>query len=338
MRMGRVTVQEIANRAGVSKSTVSRALNNSGYVSEDVKQQILQIAQESAYKNIRVAAKASKDKQPIIGVMFPALKSDFFGRILEGITAVADENGCGIMLFSTNDDSEREIRQLKMLRELKVQGLIITPMAAYQAMEGWNLLQTELDALNIPVVLVDRNVKKSNWDSISFDNFNGAYLIGETLAAEEHTRIGAIIGDTCLQLGIDRMNGFVQALKMNHLDVDPGFFFTDKKIITSDMAYRYTVRAIQEKRLPEAVFLSNTLVATGFFKALFSHGLMPGRDVRCIGFDYIDALDVLDFEYTYLERETFETGKMAMQMLLDRFEQEIASRREYITPAKFANY
>ena len=304
--MGRMTVHEIAERVGVSKATVSRALNDSGYVSEDVKLRILQIAEEYAYKNTRSSSNAVKNKQALIGVMFPALKSDFFGRILEGITAVADENECGIMLFSTNDDPEREIRQLKMLRDLKVKGLIITPMAAYQAMEGWNRLQAELDALNIPVVLVDRNVKKSNWDSISFDNFNGAYLIGETLAVEGYENAGAIIGDTCLQLGLDRLNGFTQALEVNHVGIDKGFFYTDEKIITTDMAYRYTVRAIYEKRLPKAVFLSNTLVATGFLKAIFENGLVPGKDVRCMGFDYIDAMDVFDFEYTYLERETFE--------------------------------
>lgn len=332
--MGKITINDIAEKAGVSKSTVSRALNNSGYVNEEVRIRILQIAKENSYKFSASSVNFSKNEQAMIGVVFPSLKSPFFSNIVEGISRVADENECGIVVCSTNDSPEKELRSLKMLQGRKIKGLIITPAAVYQGMEGWNALQAELDALNIPVVLVDRNMKKSNWDSITFDNYNGAYMLGEAVAAEGYRKIGAIIGDTCLQLGADRLNGFKQALEVNGLRLDPECLYLDEKIISKEMAFEYTTQKIHNKMLPEAIFLSNTLIAEGFFKAIFAAGLKPGRDIRCLGFDHIDVLDVIDFEYTYLDREMVKTGMMAMQMLLDRFRQQIESRREFITPVR----
>ena len=336
--MGKMTIMDIAREVGVSKSTVSRALNNSGYVKEEVKARVLEIAEKNLYRGgkLRPVDTGNTNSCRVVAVILPTFKSDFFARIIEGITNIADRNECGVMVFSTNDDVEVELRSVRMLRSLGVKGLIITPVAAYQAIEGWNRLQTELDLLDIPVVLVDRNVKKFKGDSISFDNFNGAYMIGERLVNEGCQRIGAIIGDTCLQLGMDRLYGFEQALKASHNDVYQDFFYTSEGIISVEQAYHYTQKAILQKRMPEAVFLSNTLIATGFFKALFEAHLVPGKDVRCMGFDYVDALDVLDFEYVYLDRQTVKTGEMAMQMLLDHFEREITSRREYLTPARFA--
>lgn len=336
--MGKMTIMDIAKEAGVSKSTVSRALNNSGYVREDVKARVLEVAEKNRYCRSRgkPANAANPGGSRVIAVVLPELKSDFFAGIIEGIANIADQNEYGVMFFFTNNDVEVELRSARKLRKLGVNGLIITPVAAYQDMEGWNRLQTELDLLNIPVVLVDRNVKKSKWDSITFDNFNGAYMIGERIVNEGYGKIGAIIGDTCLQLGLDRLCGFKEALKVSHTDVDNGFFYTSDGIISVEQAYHYTQKAILQKRLPEAVFLSNTLIASGFFKALFEAKLVPGKDVRCMGFDYVDALNVLDFEYAYLDRQTVQTGEMAMQMLLDHFEREITSRREYLTPAQFA--
>lgn len=332
--MGKITINDIAKKAGVSKSTVSRALNNSGYVSEDARERIMQVAKECSYKPLTTKSGFAKQEQAMIGVVIPSLKSGFFSNIVEGINNLADENECGIAVCSTNDDAEKELRSLKMLHGRNVKGLIITPAAAFQGRTGWDKLQKELDALHIPVVLVDRNEKKTSWDSITFDNFNGAYLLGDLLISEGYKKIGAIVSDTCLQLGADRLSGFWQAMEAGGIEVRPECLYTREKIISKEMAYQYTMEMIEKKTLPEAIFLSNNLIADGFLKAIFAAGLQPGKDIRCVGFDYVDILDILDFEYSYLDREMVKIGRMAMQMLLDRFQQEIESRREFVIPAK----
>ncbi|MGN0184580.1 MAG: LacI family DNA-binding transcriptional regulator [Aristaeellaceae bacterium] len=335
--MKKVTIQSISEMASVSKSTVSRALNDTGYVQEDIKARILQVADELGYTRRQKPANADPKRRITIAVVFPSFSDTFFGSIIEGISSVADREDSSILLFSTHDSVEREQRILKKLREMNISGMIFTPVAAYDGIEGWNRLQREMSRLQVPIVLVDRSDKRSNCDSIVFDNYNGAYLLGERLAKEGYSDIGAIVGDTCLQLGHDRLAGFSQALSVNGLTVSTEFFYTDERIISTQMAYEYTMERIRLGKLPKAVFLSNSLVANGFLKALFANDMKPGQDVRCMGFDYLDIQNVIDLQYTYLERETFKTGQMAVQMILDHFKTEIVSRREFITPARMIN-
>lgn len=335
--MKKVTIQSIAEMANVSKSTVSRALNDAGYVQEDIKARILQVADEMGYARRQKPANAGKKRCITIAVVFPSFSDPFFGSVIEGISSIADEEDSSILLYSTHDSVEREQRILSKLQRMNISGLIFTPVAAYDGIDSWNRLQQEMNRLQVPVVLVDRSDKRSNCDSIVFDNYNGAYLLGERLVREGYTDIGAIVGDTCLQLGYDRLSGFSQALGVNGLTISNDFCYTDERIISTQMAYEYTVERIRTGKLPKAVFLSNSLVANGFLKALFANDLKPGRDIRCMGFDYLNILDVIDLQYTYLERETFKIGQMAIQMILDHFKTEIVSRREFITPAHMIN-
>lgn len=332
--MKKVTIQTIASEAGVSKATVSRALNSSGYVQEEIRQHIFKVADELGYTKVQRTRPDKKEHHTTVAVVFPSLTADFFGAIIDGISSLADEMNISILLFSTQDSVEKEKRILLRLRDLRVSGLIFIPVAAYDGIEGWNKLQAMMAMLHLPIVLVDRSDKRLKCDSIVYDNYNGAYLLGEKLVSEGCAKIGAIIGDTCLELGLDRDAGFRHALSVGGKSISEDFYYTDERIISSKMAYEFTTRKIKEGKLPEGVFLSNSLIANGFFKALFENNLMPGRDVRCMGFDFLDLLNVMDLEYSYLDRETYQTGRMAMQMLLDHYKTDIISKREFVIPAK----
>ena len=335
--MKKVTIQTISEMTNVSKSTVSRALNGTGYVQEDIRARILEVAEEMGYQKTQRPTPGFRKRRPPIAVVFPSFSDAFFGSIIEGISAVADENDSSILLFSTHHSVEMERKVLKKLQDVSISGMIFTPVAAYEGIDGWNWLQGEMEKLHIPVVLVDRSDKRSNCDSIVYDNYNGAYLIGERLVDEGYRSIGMIVGDTCLQLGYDRLAGFTHALSIHDIHVSADFMYTDERIISTEAAYAFANECIRAGKLPDAVFLSNSLIGDGFLRAMFANGLQPGKDVRCIGFDYLDILNVMDIQYTYLERETYKTGQRAMQMILDHFQGEIDSRREFIIPAKMIN-
>ena len=333
-----MTIQKIAKLAGVSKSTVSRALNDSGYVNREVKEKILKIASETNYSKPRKQGSKVVKKNRTIAVVFPTFMTDFFGNLLEGILRVAEENNCGVMVFSSKDDFDREKQFLEQLKNFDIQGLLITTMAAYEGTDGWDQLQSMLEPVNIPVVLVDRNDKKCSFDSVINDNYKGAYMIGEDMARKKYGNIGAIIGDTILRLGHDRRDGFLKALEDNELSVNRECYLEKEKIITSEEAYQFGKQLIRNEKLPDTIFFSNDLIATGFMKALFENKVTPGEDICCMGFDYLDALNVVDFNYSYLERDVTTIGKIAMQMLLDRMQKNIVTRREYIVPSKLIHH
>lgn len=325
--MKKVTINAIAEKANVSKSTVSRAINGNGYVQQDIKDYIISVAQDMGYSKLK------KNKRITVAVVFPSFSDVFFGSIIEGISKFAEEKDCCILLYSTHHSTKKEEEILTKLCDMDISGLIFTPVAAYDGIEGWNRIQNEMDNLHIPIVLVDRSDKRANCDSIIYDNYNGAYLLGERLINEGYTDIGAIIGDTNLQLGHNRLEGFKNALRVHNLKITEDFFLTDERIISSEKAYIFTEEKIKERKLPKAVFISNTLIGEGFFKALFANKIEPGKDVRIVGFDYMDFLNVISIPYTYLNRETGKTGQMAMQMILDHFNSKIVSKRDYIIPA-----
>jgi len=332
--MSNMTIKDIAEKAGVSKSTVSRVINNTGYVSGQIRERVNRIINEYAYQPSAIARGLSTKDSCMIGVVVPTASDGFFGRILEGISEVADKKGYTVMFCTTDNDPAKEQRALATMRGQRVRGLLITPAAGYLSTDGFSKLRSALENLGIPVVLIDRAAKNLNWDGVYFDNFNGAYIATENIVRSGYKKIGTITSDTSLQLGSDRLAGFRQALADAGIREDERFILTSNQPISTQQAFRMTCDWIRDGRLPEAVLLSNGAIVNGFLKAILAHGLSPDRDVYTVGFDYVQAVDILNMRYSYLSRDADNMGRIAMQMLLDHFDQKIPSRREYIVPAK----
>jgi len=325
-----LTIKDIAQRAGVAKSTVSRVLNNSGYVSEETRKVIEKIISESDYLPSATARSLSRQESNTIGVAIP--EAAFFGEVLRGMSEIVDQNNLTMIFCNTENDQNKEQRALQMLKEQRVRGVILTPTADYNTPLEVKLFKQALDQLKVPIILMDRRVENSRWDGVYYDNFNGAYLAAEVLIKEGHKKIGTITGNLRQIHGRERFNGFVQAFADYNMELDSKYIYNGD--FTTQTAYQIAKEIIDSGDIPEAVFLSNNLTAIGFFKAIFEKKLKLGRDICCIGFDHIDALDIFDVNYSYVERETINMGHIAMQMLLERIERPELPRREHIIPAR----
>jgi LacI family transcriptional regulator len=323
------TIQDIAKKAGVAKSTVSRVLNGGINVSEKTREKVMRIIEETKYQPSELARGLSTKASNVIGVITPDSASYFWGQVLEGISEVVESNNFTAMLCITNNSWSREHLALQKMRGQRVNGLLITPSVEYNTSEHRKEFLQDLESLNCPIVFIDRAVRNSRWDGVYFDNYNGAYLATDALIQKGCHKIGAIIGDIALNLGKERKDGFLQALSDAGLETEEKYiYFNNYKISLMD-SYGVTKNWIKKAELPEAVLLSNGMIANGFIKALLEEGLTPGRDVICLGFDYVEALDVLNLDYSYLDRDAVNMGRIAAKML---FEQTNGERREYIIP------
>lgn len=329
--MSNVTINDIAKRAGVAKSTVSRVLNGGVNVSEETRSLIQKTIDEMNYRPSAVARGLSTNASNVIGVIVPDSASLFWGQVLEGISEIAEKNGVTVLFCSSNNSWQRELQALQKMHGQRIEGLLITPSVDYDTPDQRRKFLQSLDELGCPVVFIDRIIKTARWDGVYFDNYNGAYIATEALSQMGCTKIGAIISDIALQLGSQRKDGFLQALQDAELDMQESCtYFSNYKISLQD-SYHLAKQWIENKTVPEAIFLSNGMIANGFFKALLEHGLLPGRDIVCMGFDYVEVLDILNLDYSYLDRDAVNMGRIAAKML---FEQSEGGRREHIIPAK----
>ena len=194
-------------------------------------------------------------------------------------------------------------------------------------------MRASLEALDVPTVLIDRVVKMPAWDGVYYDNYNGAYLAIERMLQRGYTDIGCMVSDLALQIGRDRMRGVQQAVADHQIALNSDAVYQVPGVAYVQNSYEIAREWIERGRLAKAMFFSNGSLAKGFIKACLEKGLHLGEDVYCVGFDYVDILEMLPLKYAFLDRDAVNMGRIATQMLMDHFTQDIGTRREYIIPA-----
>lgn len=311
------TIKDIAKACGVSKTTVSRYLNNSGYVSKDVADRIKKQIEDMNYVPSSMARNLSMNTSSEIAVIIPEVTNPFFSEVLQGITELADKAGLNILYFNTDRNPEKELKALDSLRSHPVQGVILTP-----ATEGLierdhnNRFLEAVEILNVPVVLLDRDISYVDWDGVFYNNFKGAYDCTKLLIEEGHTKIATITGDLSLQIGRDRQQGYQQALIDHGIDIQDDFSLDGD--FTTETSYQQMKKLLTLDSLPTAIFSPNNLTTLGILKALFETGLKVPDDIAFVGFDDIELLNILNIHITSAHRDTIEMGRQAMDLLLKK--------------------
>ncbi|WP_122641880.1 LacI family DNA-binding transcriptional regulator [Luxibacter massiliensis] len=331
-----MTIKDIAQLAGVSKSTVSRVLNNASNVEEATREIVLKVMEENNYIPSATARSLSRQETTFIGVILPDLDNSFFGQIVQGINHTLAETEYTMLFCCTDNNAARELKALNLLNQQKICGLLISSSVNYCDTTTGGLIKKALTDINAPIVLIDRSIPNTPWDGVYSDNINGGYIAASSLITKGYQHIGAFVSDTKLLIGQERLLGFTRAMQEHHLAITDDYIYTQESPASLLEIYEYTCRLIDSGKLPEAIFLSNSIIANGFYKALFYKGVKPGEDIECVGFDYSEALDIMHIPYNYLERNSRLFGQTAAQMLLDSFQYKNKGkhvRREHIIPA-----
>lgn len=328
----RLTINDIAKKANVSKSTVSRVLNNSGYVNQETREKVEKVIKENAYYPSAQARSLSKRESNTIGVIIPEADNLFFVEVLRGISEVVDENDMTLIFCNTNNNLRKEKRALDTIIMQRVKGLIFTPVNDHSNDETEHKLKQKLRAINIPTVLLDRGVENSEWDGVFFENYKSAYKATEILINEGHKKIGVITGDLNLKIGRDRYQGFLDALKDHDMPVFEKYVYIGD--FTVEKSYEVSKEFLENNDLPEAILTSNNRTTLGLLKALNEKKVIPGKDIAVIGIDSIEVLDILDYKISCVARDAVEMGRVAMRLLLERFDNPKKERQNYIMPFK----
>lgn len=312
-------LKEIADRTGVSLSTVSRVFNNSGYVSEEKRELVLAAANSIGYKPPKkVSHSYEKMSTDIIGVVVTDINNPFFSEAIKGMMHVLNEHSINILICDADERPEQEIQILQTLRRKKVGGIIITPTS--EAVQYNADYLKEVNDCGIPIVLMDREIKQFGFDGVYLDSFNGALKAVDTLIKNGHSEIAIITGPISSKPGIDRLNGYMEALRINHLPIKEEHVFYGN--FKEDTAYQLTKKLLDTRPEVTAIFSSNNLMSAGCFEAIKDRGLNIPDDISLISFDDFYFFGTNSIKISAVSRPTRQMGIEAANLLVERMKKQ----------------
>ena len=310
-----MNIKELAKRVGVSSATVSRVLNNSGYVKEETRKRVLEAVEEYNYVPNAIARNLSINDNPSIGVIIPDIENEFFFKAISGISEIADTYRYNIVYFGTNETLSKEHEFLDVAISQRLKGVIIAPVSQLDTITKDSLLK--LEKSGIPVVLIDRDIRGARFDGVFVDNFGGAYDGVDVLIRNGHRKIAVIAGPSTSKPGKERLQGNRQAMEDAGIPVQEEYIaYGDFK---SEKAFESTKYLLGLNNPPTAIFSSNNESTLGCLKYLTERGMVPGQEIALLGFDDIETLKVIDYKLSVVERDARKQGMEAMKLLMECF-------------------
>jgi LacI family transcriptional regulator len=306
---GKATILDIAERAGVSKSTVSLVLQGSGLIRPETAEKVRKAIDEVGYVYNRGAANLRKARSNVIGMVINDLTNPFFAELAVGMERVLQRAGIVPFIANTAENPVRQEEVLKSMMEQGVAGLIVSP-ARGTAPDAFR----RLEAAGIPVVFAMRRLPESRLPSISPDNRRGAFLAAEHLIGKGHRRLAFFGGHDDMVVFRDRAGGFRQACAAHGIPASAAVVIEGDTDRRGGMACLDAALALPQP--PTAALCFNDAVAFGAMLALRKRGLEPGRDFAVVGFD--DVVEAAHYvpALTSVAVDTGGLGERAAQVLL----------------------
>lgn len=304
------TITDVAREARVSASTVSHVINETRYVSDEVKQRV-HAAMEALNYQPNVIARSLRTRETLtVGVVVSDVTNPFFTSIVRAIEDEVLKQGYSIILCDTDEKPEREQAYLRLLMGRRVDGLIVAPSSG-----NADLLRSAIES-GLPVVLLDRSIPGLTADVVLSDNESGAFDAVSYLIGMGHRRIGIIAGRLEVSTGADRMAGYVRAIRTHGIPVDESLIEVAK--FKRDIAYDKTMKMLNRAEPPTALFVCNNVMTAGTMAALKAAGKKVPEDISVIGFDDSEWAALMDPPLTVVAQPIVELGTRAAQTLMRR--------------------
>jgi DNA-binding LacI/PurR family transcriptional regulator len=306
----RVSIKDIAKAAGVSHSTVSRALSDSPLVSDETKARIQRLAQEMGYSPNTLARSLVTRQTYTIGVVVTTIADPFVAEVVQGIEATAHDYNYTVILCSSGAQPEREIAAVEMLRSKRVDGVIVTSSRIGA------LYLEHLERIGAPIVLINNHNESSGryTFTVTVDNRHGGYLATEHLVQLGHRRIAYVTAPADHSSDLDRMAGYRQALIAGGIEPDPALIVPGNG--RADGGEQALPALIELSEPPSAVFCYNDMTAIGLMHAARQVGLSVPGDMAVVGFDDIPFASYFYPPLTTIAQPKIEMGRLAMKMTL----------------------
>ena len=330
--MKKTSLSDIATSLGVSKTLVSFVLNGHGNkngISDKTQKIVLDKANELNYRPNHIARGLRLGKSHTIGLVVADISNKFYAKIAKSIEEVASKHNYNLIFCSSDEDPEKEIELINMLKERQVDGMIISTSQKNVS------LFSKLKKENYPFVLIDRKLPKLSTNFTGVDNLTGGYDATDQLIKNGFKKIGLLkISPAHLSTIKDRELGYRKALKSNGIRVNNKFI---KTIVCSDI--RQQVRdALRELMQPplkiDALFSVNNNVTIACMEYLNEMNIRIPQDLALVSFDDIDLFRFSYPTITAIAQPVEKIGEESVNMLLDEINGIGRKNRQVILPTK----
>ena len=309
-----VTLKEVAKRARVSIGTVSNVITGSVHVTPPRRTRVLEAIRDLGYQPNHVARSLRLRRTGMLGMVISDIANPFFSQMVRGAEDAALEHNYLLLTFNTDDHVERERQGLAVLRERRVDGVLLVVSPARETPRHI----AETLAAGTPVVCLDRVPRGAQVHSVTVDNVRGTRECIHHLLVLGHRRIAILTGSLSLQTARDRLRGYKQALKEAGVSVDPDLIREGDFRAESGYALARDLLCRPDK--PSALFTSNGLMAIGVLKAVAELGLSCPQDVAIATFDDLPDSEILRPPLTSVAQPAYLIGYKGAELLIQTIE------------------
>lgn len=311
-----VTIKDVAKQAGVSISTVSRVINNSKPVTDEVKQKVLKVIKKTGYIPNPLARSLVTKKSQLIGVIVPEVSDYIVNEMLNGIEEVAKMYDYEILLANTYSDKEQELKSINLLRAKQVEGiLMISP----------NLDKEQVEYLNnclIPTTYISKNAKEFDVYTVSINNEQATYDMTKYLINKGHKNILLLINNDKEDIfAKEKLNGYKKALYESGLSLDENLikYLTDSYY---EEGYDIVKSILEKDNNFDSIFATSDELAIGAMNACFDLGYDVPKDISVVGFDGIKISRMYRPKLTTVDQPLYDIGAVAIRMIIKLINQE----------------
>ncbi|MBA2943113.1 LacI family DNA-binding transcriptional regulator [Paenibacillus sp. CGMCC 1.16610] len=314
-------IKDVAQKAGVSVTTVSRVLNGEKYVKDDLKAKVKRAIDELGYAPSHIARSLVRKKTNLIGVIVPDLTSSFYSTILSSIEETASLNDYNLLVCNIIEDTDKELKYLNVFHEMRVDGIIIMHEKLSDEIRNF------IHKLDIPIIFSSVRPVDHKFISVIIDDYEAAYDATKYLTELGHERIAFIGGDMRdVTSGQNRYVGYRNALKDQRVRIINDYIrFGDYK---TQSGYDMMKELLACEPRPTALFAVSDDMAVGAMNCIHDHQLKVPDDISIIGFDGSQLTELVRPRLSSMEQPIQEMGKITVNTMIDVISNPASSPRE----------
>ncbi|MCB0732383.1 MAG: LacI family DNA-binding transcriptional regulator [Ignavibacteriae bacterium] len=309
------SLKDVAQKANVSITTVSRVINNNKNVNPDTRRIVLKAVKELDFRPSKFAQRlrVKSGKRKLVGLIVPDIQNPFYVDVVRGVEDMVYANDYAVIMCNFAQDEKKASLYIDIMRAEGVDGLIIAPTIHIVGKIK------ELIKNALPIVLIDRGIPGIDVDMVEVDNRKGASNAVELLISKGHKRIAYIGGIKEIPTSKLRHQGYLDAHKKYKIKVDKDLIeFGNSK---SESGRIISEKLLSKKNRPTALFCGNNLITLGALETIHNLGLKIPSDVAIVGFDDMPWSISLNPPLTAIFQPGYEIGRSAVRMLLDRIDE-----------------